>query len=180
MSGLSINLPLTSWASESFVKKITTVSYLFVFLVLISQLVGLIRAEAAKAGLDQVSQEQREVEGRLPLQVPGIEAVEDREVSQESDGGRTDHLGGNRRRRFRNGDDLGGRDVGHDFLVLGLRFGIGLGDLRRIRQSEVVLPLLAHPVRVGRSVVPLDPDPTVLTELSDDTAFRWRWTILDK
>ena len=53
---------------------------------------------------------------------------------------------------------------------VGVRVGVAVGHVGGLRQLEVVLALLAHPVAVGAGVVPLDPDPAVLPELPDDPA----------
>lgn len=56
-------------------------------------------------------------------------------------------------------------------VVLCVRvLGGGLGGRRRLCELQVVLALFAHPVRVGAAGVPLDPDPAVLAQFSDDPA----------
>ena len=48
----------------------------------------------------------------------------------------------------------------------------------RIGQSQVVLALTAHPVGIGRSVVPLDADPSIVAQVTDDTPLSRRIAVL--
>ena len=56
----------------------------------------------------------------------------------------------------------------------------GLRRGRKLRQLQVVLPLLPHPVRVGAACVPLDPDPAILSKFTDHAAEARRRSVLRK
>ena len=48
----------------------------------------------------------------------------------------------------------------------------------RVGQPQVVFALAAHPVRIGRSVVPLDSHPAVVAQVTDNAPFSRRITVL--
>ena len=55
-------------------------------------------------------------------------------------------------------------------LLLAIRLCVALRLLGGLGQLQVIFSLLAHPVRVGASVVPLNPDPAVISQLPNDPA----------
>lgn len=57
------------------------------------------------------------------------------------------------------------------YVVLSVRvLDGGLGGRGRLSKFKVILAFFAHPVRVGAARVPLNSDPAILAQLSDDSA----------